>query len=74
LQKSHGTLLFYKENFKTFPLLSQLAKAIFCMLPALIAAERLFRSSGRIVTTERISLLAFIILHVFTKAFIILNV
>jgi hypothetical protein len=53
LQKSHGPLLFYKENIETFPLLAQLAKAIFCMLPASIAAERLFRGSGRIVTTDR---------------------
>jgi hypothetical protein len=34
MQNAHGPLLFYKENVKTFPLLSQLAKAIFCMLPA----------------------------------------
>ena len=56
MQNAHGPLLFYKENVKTFPLLSQLAKAIFCMLPASLASERLFRWSGRIVTTNRNSL------------------
>ena len=56
MQNAHGPLLFYKENVKTFPLLSQLAKAIFCMLPASLASERLFRGSGRIVTTDRNSL------------------
>jgi hypothetical protein len=39
MQNAHGPLLFYKENVKTFPLLSQLAKAIFCMLPASLASE-----------------------------------
>jgi hypothetical protein len=53
LTKAHGPLLFYKQNSQTFPLLSKLAKYIFCMLPASIASERLFRGSGRIVTTDR---------------------
>ena len=56
LAKAHGPLLFYKQNSKTFPLLSKLAKYIFCMLPASLASERLFRGSGRIVTTDRNSL------------------
>jgi hypothetical protein len=56
MQNAHGPLLFYKKNVNTFPLLSQLAKAIFCMLPASLASERLFRGSGRIVTTDRNSL------------------
>jgi hypothetical protein len=38
MQNAHGPLLFYKENVKTFPLLSQLAKAIFCMLPTSLAS------------------------------------
>ncbi len=56
MQNAHGPLLFFKENMETFPLLSQIAKAIFCMLPASLASERLFRGSGRIVTTDRNSL------------------
>jgi hypothetical protein len=56
LAKAHGPLLFYKQNSKTFPLLSKLAKYVFCMLPASLASERLFRGSGRIVTTDRNSL------------------
>jgi hypothetical protein len=57
LAKAHGPLFFYKQNSKTFPLLSKLAKYIFCMLlPASLASERLFRGSGRIVTTDRNSL------------------
>ena len=56
LAKAHGPLLFYKQNSKTFPLLSKLAKYIFCMLPASLASERLFKGSGRIVTTDRNSL------------------
>ena len=51
--KKHGPLLFYKENHKRFPLLSTMAKAIFCMLPASLASERLFRGTGRIITTDR---------------------
>ena len=54
MQNAHGPLLFYKENMETFPLLSQIAKAIFCMLPASLASERLFRGSGRIVTKSSV--------------------
>jgi hypothetical protein len=56
LAKARGPLLFYKQKSQIFPLLSKLAKYIFCMLPASLASERLFRSSGRIVTTDRNSL------------------
>jgi hypothetical protein len=54
--QAHGPLLIYKQNSKTFPLLSKLANYIFCMLPASLASERLFRGSGPIVTTDRNSL------------------
>jgi hypothetical protein len=56
LAKVHVPLLFYKQNSQKFPLLSKVAKYIFCMLPASLASERLFRGSGRIVTTDRNSL------------------
>ena len=48
----HRPLLFYNENHKRFLLLSTMAKAIFCMLPASLASERLFRGTGRIITTD----------------------
>jgi hypothetical protein len=56
LAKARGPLLFYKQKSQILPLLSKLAKYIFCMLPASLASERLFRGSGRIVTTDRNSL------------------
>jgi hypothetical protein len=56
LANARGPLLFYKQKSQIFPLLSKLAKYIFCMLPASLASERLFRGSGRIVTTDRNSL------------------
>ena len=33
LIQKHGPLLFFKENSSKFPLLSNLAKAVFCAMP-----------------------------------------
>ena len=50
--KKHGPLLFFKENHKRFPLLSTIIRATYCMLPASLTTERLFRGTGRIITTD----------------------
>ena len=42
LIQKHGPLLFFKENSSKFPLLSNLAKAVFSAMPSSTPVENLF--------------------------------
>ena len=67
LIKQHGPLLFFKQNEKVkyklnytnliqkkdFPILSSLAKAIFCLFPASTSIESKFSTTDLIMTDRR---------------------
>ena len=54
--KKHGPLLFFKEHEKNYPILCEIVKGIFCLLPASTSIEGVFTSSGLIHNERRKSL------------------
>ena len=56
LIKKHGPLLFYKSNHQQYPLLTELARAIYTIQPTSTAIESVYSGTGRIVTSDRHSL------------------
>ena len=53
LIKKHGPLLFFKEHEKNYPILCEIVKGIFCLLPASTSIEGVFTSSGLIHNERR---------------------
>ena len=50
------TLLFFKEHEQNYPILSEIVKGIFCLLPASPSLEGVFTSTGLIHNDRRRSL------------------
>ena len=53
LIKVYGPLLFYKENEADYPILCEMAKAIFSLLPASTSIEGIFTSTKMTHTDKR---------------------
>ena len=47
------TLLFFKEHEQNYPILSEIVKGIFCLLPASTSIEGVFTSTGLIHNDRR---------------------
>ena len=56
LIKKHGPFLFFKEQEKSYPILCEIVKGIFSLLPASTYIEGVFTSSGLIHNERRKSL------------------
>ena len=53
LRKKYGPLLFFKEHESTFPILSCMAKAIFCLMVTSTPIEGVYSGTGLIMTPRR---------------------
>ena len=53
LIKKYGPLLFFKEHEKQYPILCEIVKGIFCLLPASTSIEGVFTSTGLIHNDRR---------------------
>ena len=53
LRKMHGPLIFFKENNSSFPILSYLARAIYCLMPTSTPIEGVFSGTGLTLTPRR---------------------
>lgn len=53
LISKYGPLLFFKENEKDFPILSEIAKMIFCLVPSSSPVESVFSITGNTQNKSR---------------------